>query len=153
MLSLRRLIDRVTDRRPTIRSSRSRRQRRARRAWRLLLLLLAVLLAIAGLLIWSQPAPPAQGKLVEISSSATGEHLLNGKPVSLAELEARLGTLAAQEPSLFVAIAGPVRADGSIWPSPEVEAVLGRRSLSWMARPAPGSLGSASQVAGGEHGR
>lgn len=103
-----------------------------------MLLLLIALLAIAALLRWSGPQPSAPVTRVEISTDAAGVHRLDGTPVTLAELEARLVALAAKEKPLFIAIAGPSRAGGRIWPSPEIEALLARLKLSWMARPEAG---------------
>lgn len=66
MLSFRRWLDRLTDRRPVIRPSRSRRRpwwRRSARPWLLLALLIGLCAAIALLLAQHAPAQAAPAAL------------------------------------------------------------------------------------------
>lgn len=144
-----RLRDRLTDRRPTIRRSRSRR----RRPWRLLLLLLAVVLLIAGLLVWSEANRPPSGQVVVISTTASGELRLDGRPISLAELERELVALKAGPKPLVVAIAGPSVTSPPATPSPEVAALLERLRLNWMSAPQVGLAVLPPEDKGGDHGR
>lgn len=140
MLSVRRLLDRFSDRRPVIRRARTRR----RSPWRLIALLAGVVALILVAVLWLRVEPMPVGPSIRITTSAAGVHYLDGKPVTQRELETVIAALRTAERPLFVVIEGPRRRDGIVWPSPEVEAVLRKLDQSWM---------SASQDEGGEHGR
>lgn len=132
MRSFRRLLDRMTDRRPTLKASRSRRRRGP---WRLVALLIAVLALIAAVLAWLPMDSPPRGRLAVVSTDASGAIRLDGQAVSLTELESRLAVLNGGETSLFVAIDGPATEGRPAMPPPEVAAVLARLQLNWMSMP------------------
>lgn len=134
MRFFRRLLDRLTDRRPTIRSSRPRR----RSPWRLLGLLVAILTLIALIIGWWQMTAPARGRVAVVSTNSLGEHSLDGRPISLGELEAELVRLKSGETPLLVAIAGPSLNGPPAMPSPEVAALLERLHINWMSAPQVG---------------
>lgn len=148
MLSFRRWLDRVTDRRPVVRITRSS-YRRRRRPW---LLLLGLVLLIAALLIWSQATQAPSGRLVEISTSSQGKLLLDGEPVSLEEMDARLTVLRSGTEPVFAAI-GPTDPNEAepARPTLEVEALLARHRISWMSAPIVGRAAMLGK--GGDHGR
>lgn len=134
MRFLRRLVDRLTDRRPTIRSYRPRR----RSPWRLIALLVGILTLIALILGWWQMTAPPRGRVAVVSTSSLGEHSLDGRPISLRELEAELVRLKSGEEPLIVAIAGPSLNGPPAMPSPEVATLLERLRFNWMSAPQVG---------------
>lgn len=115
-----------------IRPSRSSYRRRRWRPWMLLALALTVIALVVALLGWAQAEPPT--RVVEISTSTTGLHRLDGKPVSLSELETRLGALHSGKPVFAAIVTMPTKDGKAGMPSPEVEALLARLKISWMAR-------------------
>lgn len=134
-LRIQRYLDRVTDRRPVVRITRAS-YRKRRSPWRLLLLLVLTVLLIAVLLAWwqsSQDAP--SGRVVEISASPSDGLFLDGEPVSLTEMESRLRALRAGAEPVFASIAPEPFSAGPARPTPEVEALLARLQISWMAMP------------------
>lgn len=135
-----------------IRTSRSSYRRRKWHPWLLLALTLAVAALIVVLLVWSQPAQPSPGRVVEISTSASGAHRLDGKPVSLAELEAELVKLKSGKGTLLVAIAGVSLNGPPALPSPEVAALLARLRVNWMSIGLP-MPSPPPPTEGGDHGR
>lgn len=137
MLSFRRWLDRVTDKRPAVRITRS--SYRRRRPWRLLLLLFAIMLLIAALLIWSQSTPAPSRQVVEIAAAPSGGVLLAGAPASLAEPDDRLTVYRLEPEPVFAAIA------------PAPEALPARHRTSWMSAPTVGR--AAIPGKGGDHGR
>lgn len=150
MRFFRRFLDRMADRRPTLKASRSRRRHGP---WRLIALLVAVIALIAAVLAWSQMTSPPRGRVAVVSTSAAGELQLDGRPVSLAELESRLVALKAGETPLLVAISGPSLEGPPAMPSSEVAALLARLRLNWMSAPQVGMATLPPEDTGGDHGR
>ena len=118
---------------------------RRRSPWRLMLLLaLTVLLIAVLLLLWQSSQDAPSGRMVEISADASEGLLLDGEPVSLAELESELRTLRAGAGPVFASILPEPFSDRPARPAPEIEALLARLQISWMSTP---------EGKGGDHGR
>lgn len=150
MFSLHRWRDRLFDRRPIIRISRSRR----RSPWWLIALLIAVMTLIVLVVGWWQMTAAPRGHVAVISTSNSGEHRLDGRPVSLGELETELARVKAGEEPLLVAISGPSLDGPPAQPSPEVAALLARLRLNWMSAPQVGlAVPPPPQAEGGDYGR
>lgn len=150
MFSSRRLSDRLTDCWPTTRPHRTR----WCSPWRLIALLIAVMTLIALVIGWWQATSLTHGRVVMISTSVTGEHRLDGQPLSLPALEAEPVRLKEGETPLSVPISGSSLDEPPAQPSPEVAALLARLRLNWMSAPQVGLAASPLPPAqGGDHGR
>lgn len=96
---------------------------------------------------------PPRGRVAVIVAGPAGELQLDGRRVSLAELEAGLRTLRGGEMPLLVAISGPSLEGPPAMPPPEVAGVLARLHLNWMSAPQIGMAALTPKERGGDHGR